>query len=308
MTSNRITDYFRPVSGRRKRPRAEAQHPGRGQREKLRLVAKETNALLPRILSTRPEAPPIGKICHGSRYEALDPRFSPRLTTQVEILLGDTFDIATALGPSLYPNNQNNAEHVCILNMANANRPGGGWLNGALAQEEALCYRSSLSSTLKHRYYPLRFLGAIYSPSVLVFRESIDKGHELMDLEKPDLFPVVSVISVAAIQDPELDHQHDPPRYKSPRDREGMKLKMRLILRIAAYKKHRRLVLGALGCGAFGNPNAEVADCWAEVLREKEFQGWWEKIVFAILDDAKTIAQGNGNFDVFRDKLHGLTI
>ncbi|PYH45934.1 uncharacterized protein BP01DRAFT_373418 [Aspergillus saccharolyticus JOP 1030-1] len=306
MQSNPITSYFRPVRGRR--PRATAHHRQLSRKEILRLIAEETNELLPGILSLRPDAPPIGQLCHGSDTEALDPDLSPRLTTEVEITFGDSFDVATGLDPSLQPYNQTNARHVCILNMANAKRPGGGWLNGALAQEEALCYRSSLSSTLKRRYYPLRFLGAIYSPTVVIFRKSFDQGHEMMNLQEPHLFPVVSVISVAAIENPELDHRHDPPKYKDPRMRAGMKNKMRMVLRIAAHRKHRRIVLGALGCGAFGNPNVEVADCWAEVLQEPEFQGWWEKIVFAILDDAKTLSQGNGNFDVFRGRLHGMKV
>ncbi|RAL12459.1 uncharacterized protein BO97DRAFT_390112 [Aspergillus homomorphus CBS 101889] len=306
MSSNQITNYFRPV--RIRGPRAGAHRPRRSRREKLRSVAEETNELLPGILSTVPSAPPTGQLCHGFRYGPLDPGFSPKLSARVEVLFGDTFDIANGLGASAYPYNENNAETVCILNMANAKRPGGGWLNGALAQEEALCYRSSLSSTLKRSFYPMKFLGAIYSPTVVIFRESLDRGHKLMDLQRPDLLPVVSVISVAAIQNPELDQECSPPMYKNPRDREGTKNKMRTILRIAAYKKHRRIVLGALGCGAFGNPNVEVAACWAEVLREEEFQGWWERIVFAILDDATTLTQGLGNFDVFREKLHDMAI
>ncbi|PWY80602.1 hypothetical protein BO70DRAFT_429628 [Aspergillus heteromorphus CBS 117.55] len=161
-------------------------------------------------------------------------------------------------------------------------------LNGAMAQEEALCYRSSLSLTLKRRYYQIGGRNAIYSPTVAVFYENFTPGHALMNLQKPELLPVVSVISVAALEGPEVDDTTFPP--------------------ISGYKKHRKVILGALGCGAFANPSAAVAECWGEVPREGEFNGWWERVFFAVLDDAAKGTQGGSNFDVFRERLHGLRI
>ena len=62
-------------------------------------------------------------------------------------------------------------------------------------------------------------------------------------------------------------------------------------------------MLGAMGCGAFRNPAEDVAACWREVLLEVEFDGWFEGVVFAVLDkgSAGTNAGrgGKGNFDVF---------
>ncbi|GAB1203964.1 hypothetical protein APSETT445_002609 [Aspergillus pseudonomiae] len=92
---------------------------------------------------------------------------------------------------------------------------------------------------------------------------------------------------MAALRRPDVIRNTKPPRYKHIADRAVTKDKMRVILRIAAYNKHRKLVLGAFGCGAFDNPKEEVANCWAEVLQEPEFQGWWESIVSTI-DDSIT--------------------
>lgn len=80
---------------------------------------------------------------------------------------------------------------------------------------------------------------------------------------------------------------------------------MRVILRVAAYNKHRRLVLGAFGCDVFHNPRGEVANCFAEVLKEKEFQGWWETIAFAIMT-----LPGNSQqtLELFKEVLDGLLI
>jgi uncharacterized protein (TIGR02452 family) len=80
---------------------------------------------------------------------------------------------------------------------------------------------------------------------------------------------------------------------------------MRNVLRIAVSHGHQRLILGALGCGAFGNPAGEVAACWAEVFGEEEFAvGWFEKVVFAVLEDGRVM----GNFGVFDEVLGGLEL
>jgi uncharacterized protein (TIGR02452 family) len=76
---------------------------------------------------------------------------------------------------------------------------------------------------------------------------------------------------------------------------------MRLALRIAAFNKHSMLVLGALGCGVYANPPAEVAKCWLEVLKEDEFRGnWWHKVHFAVYD-----SKNEGIFETFRQILDG---
>jgi uncharacterized protein (TIGR02452 family) len=55
------------------------------------------------------------------------------------------------------------------------------------------------------------------------------------------------------------------------------------ILAIAAAHGHRHLVLGAWGCGVFGNDPAHVAGCFARDL-DGPFAGAFEEIVFAVVD------------------------
>jgi uncharacterized protein (TIGR02452 family) len=201
--------------------------------------------------------------------------------------------------------------------MANARAGGGGWMNGALAQEEALCYRSSLSFTLKRRFYPLPDISGIYSPTVVVVRASLATGHALLFLGvPPQHLPVVSVISVAAVRGPDTTDT-TPPAYQNNADRELMKSKIRMILRVAAVNGHRRLVLGALGCGAFRNPPTEVVGCFREVFGEPKFRrGWWKDLIFAVMDDGGG-KHGDGisgcfggawegsSFDLFKIMAHG---
>lgn len=179
-------------------------------------------------------------------------------------------------------------------------------MTGASAQEESLCYRSSLSVTLKNHFYPMPESAVVHSPKVVIIRTGQKDGSKLMDLSKPETLPVVSVISSAALRHPQLNAAG---KYKFPGDRVSMKSKMRSILRVAAWKQHRRLVLGAFGCGAFRNPQEEVATMWAEVFEEPEFSGgWWESVIFAVMKDANEVRTGNGNFSAFKSRLEGIMV
>lgn len=84
----------------------------------------------------------------------------------------------------------------------------------------------------------------------------------------PSELKVVSVISIAAISDPSIATNGS---YRYKHDKDIMKYKIRLMLRIAAKHGHRSLVLGALGCGAFHNPPKDVAKAFLEVFKEPEF-------------------------------------
>jgi hypothetical protein len=60
------------------------------------------------------------------------------------------------------------------------------------------------------------------------------------------------------------------------------------------------------------NPPTDVAQCFLELLQEKEFQGgWWEEVAFAVLDNTKgpnSGKDGNGNFGQFYKVLNGQVV
>lgn len=137
-------------------------------------------------------------------------------------------------------------------------------------------------------------------------RASLAAGHAVLAevATAPARLPVVSVVSVAAVRGPEVV----AGRYARRGEREAMKGRMRMVLRCAARWGHRRVVLGALGCGAFGHPRGEVVGCWGEVLMEPEFAGgWWESVVFAVLEEGGE-RSGEGNFGVFWRGLDGVLV
>ncbi|KAL1800131.1 hypothetical protein ACET3X_000473 [Alternaria dauci] len=296
--------------------------PDRRRNMGLKMIADETKKILPMI---RTQLPPEFDV-KWSCLENLNHRDSaplpadlcPALTAPctIQVLDMDSFDAAIQLDPShtvekhVMDASDGDVTPVAVLNLASERSPGGGWQNGALAQEECLCYRSSLYLSLDRKLYPIPPLSAIYSPNVVIIREAMSKGHKLLNHTPPLELPAVSVISVAALRHPELSD--DGTEFKNPGVRSHTKKNIRLILRVAARHGHTKLVLGALGCGVFANPPRDVAKCFLEVFREPEFQGgWWEKIVFAVMDNVngpdggKT---GKGNYGQFYQVLHGQVV
>lgn len=273
-------------------------HPSR---KKLAEVAKETCIVLPGLLVTRPD---VSNESFLYRKEPLGPARHPSLSyATIRVINLDTIDAALSL-QGLSP------EPVAVLNMANATRPGGGFHHGAKAQEEALCFRSSLIMSLlegqRKKLYPIPEDAVLYSPTVLIIRDSMANGHALLDCRDPSQLDVISVISCPAIHDPPLKKAPGGLQtYRDKRDADLMKEKMRAILRTAIRNKHKQLVLGALGCGVFGNPNHVVAHLWSTVFQEVEFRGgYWKDVVFAVLGDNNP----GSNFKVFHDVLDGLQV
>jgi uncharacterized protein (TIGR02452 family) len=306
-------------------------HGTSNRRTQLREVAAETIKVLPDIFAQLPNFDAAASSLHSlNGTTPLDPKDCPGFTlpiddekagekgTRIRILNQDTFDAALDLQPgttvnSTTPTPPTNAaipdptstptkplKPVAVLNLASEKHPGGGWKNGALAQEECLCFRSSLYLSLHDSYYPLPTLSALYSPNVLLIRTAMSADHKLLDSSNPaESLPVTSVISVAGLRHPDTKDG----RFAMEAERHTTKRKIRITLRVAARQGHTKLVLGALGCGVFANPPGDVAQCFLEVLREDEFQGgWWEAVVFAVLDNARGDQggkDGSGNFGIF---------
>lgn len=282
-------------------------------RQALAVQGSQTRAVLPFILKDLPNLK-----ADESELLTLDTDLPPlrkedcpnHPKTTIRVINEDAFDAAISMMAS--DKDKDNPDTTnqpptrpAVLNHASDTSPGGGWINGAMAQEEALCYRSSLSLSLHKQYYPFRPLQGIYTRDVVIIRSSMGNGHKLMDANEPaDQRPVLSVLSVAALRRPHTVEASGDQRvvFAKKEDRVTTKNKMMLVLRMAASRGHDRLVLGALGCGAFRNPVHEVVECWKEVFEEQEFRGgWWKEVWFAVMDKSNA-----GIFDAFEKTLGGL--
>lgn len=164
---------------------------------------------------------------------------------------------------------------VIALNFANGIHPGGGFLRGARAQEETLCRSSALYQTLvgdpmyeahRQRPEPDSTDWAIYSPDVPVFRT--DEGTAL---EEPWLLSFITCAAPYA------------PTVGQPRSGDLLQRRISRVLAIARAYGYPALVLGAWGCGAFGNDPERTARDFRSAL-EGEFDGSFADVVFAITD------------------------
>ncbi|AOP48323.1 TIGR02452 family protein [Streptomyces lydicus] len=173
---------------------------------------------------------------------------------------------------------------LAVLNFASARNPGGGYLNGAQAQEEALCRGSALYSCVReapefyaaHRADPSPFYSdrVILSPGVPVFRD--DRG---VLLDEPY---EAGFLTSAAPNAGVIARQRPAEAGRVPA---ALAARAERVLEVAAASGHRQLVLGAWGCGVFRNEPAEVAGAFAAaLLGAGRFAGWFDRVVFAVLD------------------------
>ncbi|WP_280300685.1 TIGR02452 family protein [Nocardia neocaledoniensis] len=173
-------------------------------------------------------------------------------------------------------------EPIGVLNFASARNPGGGYLGGARAQEEDLCRSALLYTCLLEApdYYAAHRASAdlayshrvVVSPGVPVIRD--DHGA----LAAP--FPVTFLTSPAP-------NAGELARRSARVDvRTILSERAERVIAVAAHHGVRTLVLGAWGCGVFGNDPAHVADAFDAALRT-----WgpaFDRVVFAVRDRSAT--------------------
>ena len=173
---------------------------------------------------------------------------------------------------------------VAVLNFSSARNPGGGYLNGAQAQEEALCRASALYTCLievrefydHHRAHrdPFYTDRVIHSPAVPVFRD--DRGR-LLDEPYTAGFLTAAAPNAGVVLRTAPERAAELPR--------ALAVRAERVLETAAAHGYRRLVLGAWGCGVFQNDPAQVAGAFRALLGPGgRFASVFEQVVFGILD------------------------
>ena len=187
---------------------------------------------------------------------------------------------------------------TAILNFADAITPGGLVLYGETTQEENICRCSNLYASLTTKkadknYYTVNRLShsggiytdtLIYSEDVLFFRDDIT--YKIVEPYKMD------VITCPA---PSIRIFNSDEEYRTLYHR------IEKIVRSAVLHGVDNLVLGAWGCGAFGQNPVIVSSCFNEVVhRHKAFKN----VIFAIRDCNADLYSGtSSNYRLFKTRI-----
>lgn len=180
-----------------------------------------------------------------------------------------------------------NDGRTALLNFASYKNPGGMFISGSKAQEECLCHASYLYNVLSQftdKFYKwnnenknkaLYLNRALYSPGILFF----DGGKDFY----------CDVITCAA---PNKSAARRYGKVSVQENTDVLKSRIRFVLDIAADNHIDTLILGAFGCGVFGQDAGEVAGIFKECLQNG--YGCFNKVVFAIPGDH------TNNLDAFK--------
>ena len=173
---------------------------------------------------------------------------------------------------------------VAALNFASYKNPGGRFMDGSSAQEECLCMESTLYPVLLAHsdYYAYNYTllnnslytnAAIYSEDILFKRGDVSVKCDIITCAAPNFRAAKSYHRV------------------SPTDNyRELKSRIEFMFKVAAFHKVETLILGAWGCGVFGQDPKVVAELMQNTL---EYYPYFKKVIFAI--------PKGYNYDMFKE-------
>lgn len=182
-------------------------------------------------------------------------------------------------------------DYVAVLNFASGSVPGGGYQRGAGAQEEELCRQApGLFGSLRHArdnmgLYPFgastsrswQWLDPAHMSDVLItLVVFLRRGGRECGFPVLDTWRTFMVVSAAA------PNRNKRQFWTPTLWRESMRVIFCAPHAAAPDNPPTILILGAWGCGAFGNDPVVVAQYFAEAARE--FAHMYRHVIFAVPD------------------------
>ena len=217
---------------------------------------------------------------HRMAKDVLDQRPTGSNGTVYEVVPADAFSaLDMAEDPAM----------TAVLSFADGKTPGSGFLDGQQGQETDLCLHSTLYAALTNEranpYYdtnrespsnigPVAFL---HVPVVYVFRNP--------DLTLKEIPVRTQVTAMAA---PNINGS---AKYEDASElRTYYTASIRMMCAYLAGKADT-LILGAWGCGSFGNNPWMAAESFRKVLVEDEMGRAFQRVIFAIPDEKSDVFQ-----------------
>ena len=210
----------------------------------------------------------------------LETALGGREVASLSVFEGDCVDVAIDLARRGY--------RPLLMDAGSRAHFGGGYENGARAQEEELCRRSNLAEIMDPQYgqensfYPLPAEACIYVPNVSFFRHGKSKGYRLLE----DGPVTVAVGIIAAFRNPTVVAGKLRPDIA-----EATREMLSNFFHVARCRGNDACVCVALGCGAYRNPVADILRCFDDALADvgatdKERPCAIRHVAFAVFDDA----------------------
>ncbi|KAL0225864.1 hypothetical protein P9112_013188 [Eukaryota sp. TZLM1-RC] len=219
----------------------------------------------------------------------------------IEFLEKDCLECAIGLDPA--------TNRVGVLNMANEEHPGGGYLTGASAQEESLFRRTTLGAALDPEQYGGQVVSGqrvaypwktakidvVVTENVEIFKTTEATGCQL--LEKPQR---VTIISTAAPQNPQKKEVENFGEDYAHFDDLQLLYKRWTCVFLAAIKHGiTHLVICPLGCGAFRNPIPGAMTVISFAL--SIFHKFFDSIIFSGFGDCLAQCQDLIKYDLIQN-------
>ncbi len=199
---------------------------------------------------------------------------NPVVDTKIEIVSEDSISCILRLAAE-------GESNIMCLNFASAKNPGGGFLNGALAQEESLAVSSVLyGSQLKaYAFYEnhrkmkscVYTDAMIFSPKTTVFR---NRRGELIAEPVDVNFITSAAVNAGVVKRKEPDVTEDTIRML-------MFQRIEKLFSLCVKESQDVLILGAWGCGVFQNNPETIAQIFSNLLNGK-FKKQFKRVIFSI--------------------------
>ena len=187
-----------------------------------------------------------------------------------------------------------NEGKTAVLNFASYKNPGGGFMQGSGAQEEALCHESTLyevlSSTKFVEYYnwnnqnknnALYRNRGLYSPSIIFEKDNAQLSADVITVAAPNRKAYMDYCPTATEEENLM----------------ALRSRICFIRAIALAQRVDTLILGAYGCGVFGQDPNVVAKEFKETFKNTGI-----KTVYAVID--KGGHSREGAYCIFNNIMH----
>ena len=241
----------------------------------------------------------------GNRVYVFDTANNTKLFTNMDAVIGKVKEKKTKNDTIIEVRNEGTVDAVFrlskdvqknmslgVLNFASAYNPGGGFESGAMAQEECIAYCSDLYKKQVEGawdYYEINRAknNPIYTDTMFMSNVTFFRNGNFT------LIPNNTMCNVLTCPAVNIGALKGRAGVNINSAKEIMKNRMRKILYLFAYYGCENIVLGAYGCGVFGNDPNDVARNWYELLYNEGLKDYFKYISFSIID--RTGRDGNIN-------------